>query len=123
MVVKSGFVAWGASGSGSGSTRLPQPRRMAAFYGGLGNAPARLSHVFVSQECLDDSAARDALPRGHRYTAVQDSRGLSCADMRFNTLTPTVQVSPEPEPVLIDGDPVPLHHATQLPLTRAHHLA
>ncbi|MBO0850812.1 MAG: urease subunit alpha, partial [Pseudonocardia sp.] len=48
LVIKSGFVAWGAAGSGSGSTRLTQPRRMLPFYGGLGAAPARLSHVFVS---------------------------------------------------------------------------
>ena len=30
LVLKSGFVAWGASGSGSGSTRITQPRSMAA---------------------------------------------------------------------------------------------
>ncbi len=123
LVVKSGFVAWGASGSGSGSTRLPQPRRMTAFYGGLGAAPARLSHIFVAQACLDDAAAKATLPTGHRYCAISHSRGLSNLDMRFNTATPTVEVSQSPEPVRIDGKPVPIHRATQLPLTRAHHLA
>jgi predicted amidohydrolase YtcJ len=58
LVIKSGFVAWGAAGSGSGSTRLTQPRRMHAFYGGQGAAPARLAHVFVAQQCLDDSMVR-----------------------------------------------------------------
>ncbi|WP_028923517.1 urease subunit alpha [Pseudonocardia acaciae] len=117
LVIKSGFVAWGAAGSGSGSTRLTQPRRMLPFYGGMGAAPARLSHVFVSGH-----AAVDELPRGRNYTAIAGSRGLGCADMLRNTATPTVEVPGEPVPVRVDGRDIPLHHSTVLPLTRLHHL-
>jgi urease subunit alpha len=117
LVIKSGFVAWGAAGSGSGSTRLTQPRRMLPFYGGLGAAPARLSHVFVSGH-----AALDELPTGRNYTAISGSRGLSCTDMLRNTATPRVEVPGEPVPVRVDGTDIPLHHSTVLPLTRLHHL-
>ena len=89
----------------------------------LATAPARLSHIFVARACLEDAAARAALPAGHTYTAIRNSRGLSSEDMRFNTRTPSVEVSPEPEPVRVDGVPVELHRATSLPLTRTHHLA
>ena len=123
LVIKSGFVAWGAAGSGSGSTRPTQPRRMRAFYGGHGAAPARLSHQFVAAACLDDPTARAALPVGPRYTAITDSRGLGAADMLFNTATPDVEIPGEPAPVRVDGREVPLHHAVDLPLTRLHHLA
>jgi len=122
LVVTSGFVAWGAAGSGSGSTRLTQPRRMRPFYGGLGDAPPRLSHVFVSQACLDDSAARAALPDGHRYLPIAHSRGLTSADMLANTETPEVEIPGEPAPVRVDGREVELHRADALPLTRLHHL-
>jgi urease subunit alpha len=122
LVIKSGFVAWGAAGSGSGSTRLTQPRRMRAFYGGLGAAPARLAHVFVSRHCLDDAGARAALPPGHRYSPISGSRGLTCVDMLRNTATPHVEVAPEPIPVRADGREIPLHHSPTLPLTRLHHL-
>jgi urease subunit alpha len=122
LVLKSGFVAWGAAGSGSGSTRLTQPRRMRAFYGGLGAAPARLAHVFVSQHCLDDVTARDALPRGRQYSPISRSRGLTCADMLHNTATPQVEVAPEPVPVRADGREIALHRSPTLPLTRLHHL-
>ncbi|HEX2175819.1 MAG TPA: urease subunit alpha [Nocardioidaceae bacterium] len=122
LVIKSGFVAWGAAGSGSGSTRLTQPRRMRPFYGGLGATPARLSHIFVSAACLHDATARARLPSGHRYLPIAHSRGLTCADMLANTATPTVEVCGEPHPVHVDGRPVELHHAHQLPLTRLHHL-
>jgi urease subunit alpha len=123
MVVKSGFVAWGNTGSGSGSTRLTQPRRMLSFFGGRGDAPAQLSRVFVAGACLEDDAARSRLPQRHRYAAIAHSRGLSCSDMLRNTATPQVELPPEPADVRIDGREVPLHHAERLPLTRLHHLA
>jgi urease subunit alpha len=122
LVIKSGFVAWGAAGSGSGSTRLTQPRRMRAFYGGHGAAPARLAHVFVSQQALDDPAARAELPAGRTYSPIARSRGLTCADMLHNTATPQVEVAPEPVPVRVDGREIALHRSTTLPLTRLHHL-
>ncbi|GAA4680304.1 urease subunit alpha [Pseudonocardia yuanmonensis] len=117
LVLKSGFVAWGATGSGSGSTRLTQPRRMRPFYGGLGTAPARLAHVFVSEH-----ADRASLPAGRVYSTIADSRGLTCGDMLHNTATPRVEVEPEPIPVRVDGREVPLHRSPTLPLTRLHHL-
>ncbi|MDT7633755.1 MAG: urease subunit alpha [Pseudonocardiales bacterium] len=117
LVLKSGFVAWGNAGSGSGSTRLTQPRRMLPFYGGTGAAPARLAHVFVSAH-----ADAPTLPAGHRYATISGSRGLGCADMLHNTATPTVEVTPEPVPVRVDGRAVALHHSHTLPLTRLHHL-
>jgi urease subunit alpha len=122
LVIKSGFVAWGAAGSGSGSTRLTQPRRMRAFYGGHGSAPSRLAHVFVAGACLDDAGARAALPAGRTYSPISGSRGLGCADMLHNSATPAVEVAAEPVPVCVEGLAVPLHRSTILPLTRLHHL-
>ena len=123
LVIKSGFVAWGAAGSGSGSTRLTQPRRMRAFYGGLGAAPARLAHVFVSQHV--PRRRRAPAPRcrpGAQYSPISGSRGLTCADMLHNTATPQVEVAPEPVPVRADGREIALHRSPTLPLTRLHHL-
>ncbi|GAB3498773.1 urease subunit alpha [Nocardiopsis coralliicola] len=123
LVLKSGFVAWGTTGSGSGSTRLTQPRVMKPYFGGLGAAPRRLSTVFVSGAALEDRAAREALPSGPRYTALRDSRGLTRADMVANTAVPDVRVPTGPDPVFIDGRAVDVHRAADLPLTRLHNLA
>lgn len=123
LVLKSGFVAWGNSGSGSGSTRLTQPRRMLPFFGGMGMAPRRLASVFVSATCLEDSRARDALPAGVRYAATRRARGLTRSDMLHNDHLPTVQLPENGGPVYVDGSPVPLHHADVLPLTRLQFLA
>lgn len=122
LVLKSGFVAWGASGSGSGSTRITQPRVMGPFFGGLGDAPRRLAALFVAGAVLDDAALRDALPAGVSYLPIGHARGLTRADMIRNALVPRVRVPAGPGPVTVDGTPVAVHEAASLPLTRLHHL-
>ncbi|MHA6803226.1 urease subunit alpha [Salinifilum ghardaiensis] len=123
LVLKSGFVAWGASGSGAGSTRITEPRAMGAFFGALGGAPRSSSCVFVSEQCLDDARSRSALPSGVRYAAVRGSRGLSRGDMTANTATPRVDVPGTPAPVHVDGTAVDVHRAGSLPLTQVQNLA
>jgi urease subunit alpha len=122
IVLKSGFVAWGASGSGSGSTRITQPRALGPFFGGLGEAPRRLSAVFVAEPTLSDVSLRDALPGGIRYLPITGARGLTRADMVRNSVVPRVSVPVSEGPVSVDGVPVPVHEAASLPLTRLHHL-
>lgn len=121
LVIKSGFVAWGTAGSGSASTRLGQPRTTRPYYGGLADAPSHLSHVFVSQACLDGPPS--GLPGGRAYSPIRDSRGLTSADMQHNTATPDVHVGDGRHPVSVDGHDVAVHHAGRLPLTHLHHLA
>ena len=122
IVLKSGFVAWGTSGSGSGSTRITQPRVLGPFFGGLGDAPRQLAAVFVAESVLSDTAARGALPGGVRYLPITGARGLTRADMIRNSVVPRVSVPVVEGPVSVDGVPVPVHEATSLPLTRLHHL-
>jgi len=122
LVLKSGFVAWGASGSGSGSTRITQPRVMRAFFGGLGEAPRELSAVFCAASVLSSADLRAALPAGVRYLPIEGARGLTRADMVLNGHVPVVSVPLGEAPVTVDGALVPVHEATSLPLTRLHYL-
>lgn len=116
LVLKSGFVAWGASGSGSGSTRITQPRVMAPFFGGLGDAPRGLSVRFVAAPVLEDARLRSALPADMPYLPVTQ------ADMTRNSVVPAVSVPPGDAPVTVDGVAVSVYEARELPLTRLHHL-
>jgi urease subunit alpha len=122
LVLKSGFVAWGVSGSGSGSTRITQPRVARAFFGGLGQAPRQLCSVFVAAGVLRDPRSRGALPSGVRYLPVTGARGLTRADMVRNDYLPAVSVPAGDGPVTVDGAAVPVHEAAALPLTRLHYL-
>lgn len=122
LVIKSGFVAWGVTGSGSGSTRLTQPRAYAPYFGGMGGAPARLSQVYVAGTTLESSATAASLPPGVSYAAVRQARGLTRADMVRNSVVPQVVVPTDGSEVLVDGERIGIPPADRLPLTRAHHL-
>ena len=122
VVVKGGFVAWGHSGSGAGSTRLGQPRGYRSFFGGMGGAPRALSLVFAAQAALDAGLVGKVAP-GTQVVPVRRTRGLSRADMLHNVAVPDVRVALDGSPVLVDGQPVRTTPATHVPLGQLHHLA
>lgn len=122
LVIKSGFAAWGVSGSGSGSTRLTQPRAYRPFFGGLGAAAERLATLFVAQATLDAGwAARKQVPV--RVAPVRGARGLTRTHMVRNTTVPSVRVPPNGSAVSVNGKPMTVQPAVQVPLAQLYHLA
>jgi urease subunit alpha len=123
LVLKAGFAVWGNVGSPAGSTRLGEPRTYGPYFGALGGAPAQLSRVFVSGETLDSKLARDALPRGLKYSPVRDSRRLDRSDLLHNAAVPDVVVPLDESPVTVNGRAVGFEAPSNVPLGQMHHFA
>jgi len=121
LVLKSGFVAWGVSGDGAGSTRLGQPRKYRPYFGGLGDAPASLAAVFVAASALEHGLAQK-LP-GRRLLAVRGTRHIRRTDMLHNTATPRVEVPADGSAVRVNGAAVHVDPVTWVPLGQLYHLA
>ncbi|HEY2691993.1 MAG TPA: urease subunit alpha [Streptosporangiaceae bacterium] len=121
LVLKAGFVAWGVSGDGAGSTRLGQPRRYRSYFGGLGDAPARLGVVFAAARALDHGLA--AKFPGRRLVPVRGARDVRRADMWHNAQVPRVEVPTDGTAVLVDGAAVHVEPADRVPLGQLYHLA
>jgi urease subunit alpha len=121
LVLKSGFVAWGVSGDGAGSTRLVQPRKYRPYFGGLGDAAASLGAIFVAA-CALESGLAQKVP-GRHFLAVRGSRGIRRADMRRNNAIPRVEVPADGTAVRVDGAAVHLDPVTWVPLGQLYHLA
>jgi urease subunit alpha len=114
MVVKSGFVAWGAAGSGSASVERAEPVRMVPMFGGSGAAPGDLSIRFVAAAALEDPERR-----WHgRPEAVRQTRGVRKPDMVRNDRLPTVRVDPSTHRVTIEDEPITAEPARAVPLNR-----
>lgn len=118
LVLKAGFASWGPLGSGSGSTRLGEPLVYGAQFGGVGAAPASLATVYTSALGTDHVRGRWPGP----VVTVHGCRGLRKSDMVRNGARPLVDVDPAAQHVLIDGKPVQLEAARELPLNRAYFL-
>ena len=121
LVLKSGFVAWGVSGDGAGSTRLGQPRKYRPYFGGLGDAPASLAAIFVAASALEHGLAHK-LP-GRRLLAVRGTRHIRRSDMLRNTATPRVEVPADGSAVRVNGAAVHVDPVTSVPLGQLYHLA
>jgi urease subunit alpha len=119
LVLKRGFAAWAPLGSGSGSTRIGEPLVYGPLFGGVGSAPGALAAVFASAAGAE--RVRERWPG--LVGVVRGVRSVRKADMVRNSATPSVRVDPVARHVLVDGKPVELQPARELPLNRAYSLA
>jgi urease subunit alpha len=118
LVLKAGFATWAPLGSGSGSTRIGEPLVYGSMFGGIGAASAELATVFTSAAGAERVRGRWPGP----VSTVSGVRGVRKRDLVRNSATPAVRVDPEAERVFVDGEPVELEAAAELPLNRAYFL-
>jgi urease subunit alpha len=118
LVLKGGFATFAPLGSGSGSTRIGEPLVYGPMFGGIGAAPPELATVFTSG--VGAERVRGRWPG--RVGTVRGSRTVRKRDLVRNGATPDVRVDPEAERVYVDGTPVELEPAAELPLNRAYFL-
>jgi urease subunit alpha len=114
MVVKGGFVAWGAAGSGNASVERAEPVTMVPMFGGSGAAPEDITVRFVAAAALEDPDRRwHGVPE-----PVRQARGVQKRDMVRNDRLPTVRVDPSTQVVTVDGEPITAKPAREVPLNR-----
>jgi urease subunit alpha len=121
LVIKGGFVAWGALGEGNASIPQAQPTRYAAHWGGSGRAAASVSANFVSAAAVAGDFRR--LVRSRRVPlAVTGTRQVSKRHMLYNDANPRIEIDPRTVEIRIDGQPLPPLPDDDLPLNRRYFL-
>jgi urease subunit alpha len=120
MVIKGGFVAWGALGEGNASIPQSEPLVYAAHWGGSGLAAASLSANFVSAAAAADFGRR--LPTRRRTLAVAGTRRVGKQHMLYNQANPQIVIDPRSAEIAIDGRPLPALPLEDLPLNRRYFL-
>ena len=117
LVIKGGFVAWGALGEGNASIPQSEPILYAAHWGGHGLAAASLSANFVSAAAAAGDFRRRVRSR-RRTLAVVGTRHVGKRHMLYNGANPRIEIDPRTVEIRIDGEPVPLLPDDDLPLNR-----
>ena len=121
LVVKGGFIAWGAMGDANASIPTPQPVLYRPMFGAYGLATAPTSLTFVSKAALERGVP-ERLGLRKTAVAVQNCRKIGKADMVLNSATPTIEVDPETYEVRADGELLTCEPATSLPLAQRYFL-
>lgn len=121
MVIKGGYVAWGALGEGNASIPQSQPVLYGPHWGGQGVAAASLSANFVSAAAAAGEF-RHHVRSYRRAFAVERTRQVAKRDMLYNQANPRIEIDPRTVEIRIDGAPLPQLPDDDLPLNRRYFL-
>lgn len=120
MVVKGGFLAWGAMGDGNASVERAQPVTIGSLFGGEGATPGDISLRFVAKAALE---ARPTIDWHGRPEGIRGAREVRKTDMVRNGSRPEVAVDPQTLEVRVDGAPVRSAPAAEVALNRRYLLS
>jgi urease subunit alpha len=117
VVLKGGFIAWGAMGDANASIPTPQPVWARPMFGATAGAASSVFFVAPSaiEAGIGERYARRVLP-------VESTRSVTKADMVLNDAMPDVQVDPDSFAVHIDGELVEPSPVAELPMAQRYFL-
>jgi len=122
LVLKAGYPAWGPIGEGNATVQGAEPTRYRPDWGGVGRTAASLSVTFVSSGLAADAAGAARVGSGRAVIGVRGTRGLSRASLVRNRATAPIEIDPLDGRVTLDGRPLAVEPATDLPLNRRYFL-
>jgi urease subunit alpha len=121
LVIKGGFIAWGAMGDSAASLMTCEPILLRPQWGAFGRAAPALSVCFVHPLALDrDLGATLGLSKA--LLPARGTRALKKSDMFLNDACPEITVDPQTFDVFVDGALATCEPAKTLPLTQRYML-
>jgi urease subunit alpha len=121
LIVKGGFIAWGAMGDSAASLMTCEPLLMRPQWGAFGSAQKALSASFVNPAAIEgDLAGRLGLTKA--LLPTRGTRKLNKQHMLHNDACPKIEVNPETFDVTVDGELAICDPAEVLPLAQRYML-
>ena len=121
LVVKGGFIAWGAMGDSAASLMTCEPLRLRPQWGAFGRAKEALSACFVHPSAIEKGRAAE-LGVKKSFLPARGTRQLRKNDMLHNDTCPDIRVDPATFEVFVDGELATCEPATELPLAQRYML-
>ena len=103
LVIKGGFIVWGAMGDSAASLMTCEPILMRPQWGAFGRAAPALSASFVHPLAID-RGLRTELGLSKALLPAHGTRKLSKSDMMWNDSCPNIRVDPQTFDVYVDGE-------------------
>jgi urease subunit alpha len=115
LVVKGGFIAWGAMGDSAASLMTCEPIIMRPQWGAFGEAKKAISVNFVNQLAVQaNTGAKLGLTK--QLLPAIGTRKLNKSHMLHNDACPNITVNPQTFDVMIDGRVITCEPASVVPL-------
>ncbi|MEM9047155.1 MAG: urease subunit alpha [Pseudomonadota bacterium] len=121
LVIKGGFIAWGAMGDSAASLMTCEPLALRPQWGAFGRAAPALSACFVNPAAIErDLAGRLDLKKA--LLTASGTRDLRKGDMHLNDACPEITVDAATFEVFVDGALANCDPAQELPLAQRYML-
>ena len=121
LVVKSGFIAWGAMGDSAASLMTCEPTLLRPQWGAFGSAAPNLGFCFVNPLAIQNGLA-EKLKLRKQLLPAHGTRNLKKTDMHLNDALPEISVDPATFDVFVNGEVAYCEPANNLPLTQRYML-
>ena len=108
-------------GEGNATVWGAEPTSYGPMFGGIGNTPGSLGALFVSRASVESGLAK-RLNTARSLIPVKNVRKVTKGAMRFNTLSPRIEVDSLAGQVLVEGTRVTSEPVTDVPLNRLYRL-
>lgn len=117
LIIKSGFIAWGATGDPAATLMTCEPMMLRPQWGAFGQAAPALSASFVHPRAIK-ADIKGQLGLTQRLLPATGTRGLSKSDMLWNDCLPEIRVDPQTFDVYVDGKIATCEPASEVSLAR-----
>ncbi|MEO0624661.1 MAG: urease subunit alpha [Pseudomonadota bacterium] len=121
LVVKGGFIAWGAMGDSAASLMTCEPLALRPQWGAFGRAAPALSGCFVNPRAIANGIDQ-TLDLKKALLPASGTRELRKQDMHLNDACPEISVDPATFDVFVEGELATCEPATEVPLAQRYML-
>lgn len=121
MIVKGGMIIAAKMGDANASIPTTQPVYYRPMFAAHGRAKYTCCATFVSKVAYDNGI-QAGLGLEKQVLYVRNCRRIGKKDMKFNSATPCIEVSPETYEVTVDKEKITCEPVQKLPLTQLYHL-
>ena len=121
IVIKGGFICWGAMGDSAASLMTCEPMIMRPQWGAFGRAKQALSACFVHPNAIEAGIA-DKLSLSKSMLPTKGTRKLRKEDMLHNDVCPSITVNSQTFDVTVDGTIAKCEPSARLPLAQRYML-
>ncbi|MEL6521799.1 MAG: urease subunit alpha [Pseudomonadota bacterium] len=121
LVVKGGFIAWGAMGDSAASLMTCEPLIMRPQWGAFGQAAPALGACFVNPRAIEGGLSNE-LGITKPLLPAEGTRDLRKSDMHLNDACPDITVDAATFEVFVDGELATCEPAEELPLAQRYML-
>lgn len=121
LIIKGGFIAYSLMGDPNASIPTSEPVYYRPMFGAIGAAKYSTSVTFTSKLAIRNGIAKKLALR-KKLLPVKNCRKIGKKDMKYNNLTPKIEIDPETYEVKVDGKLATTEPAENLSLARLYNL-